>query len=103
MHVDVVPNLGPRFSQADHAIDAALAGVGVALGRRALVIKDLADGRLVAPYPMALPTGARFRFLCPQGTETRPQVAAFRTWILEEIEKTAHVAQRITLMEQPSV
>ena len=101
MNVDVTPNVGPRFSQADHAIDAALAGVGVALGRRALVIKDLADGRLVAPYPIALPTGARFSFLCPAGTETRPQVAAFKTWILKEIEKTAHIANSITVMEPP--
>lgn len=99
MDVNVTPNLGPRFSQADHAIDAALAGVGVALGRRALVIKDLADGRLVAPYPMALPTGARFRFLCPEGSETRPQVLAFRTWILQEIEKTAHIAKSMTLLD----
>ena len=99
--IDVTPNIGPRFSQADHAIDAALAGVGVALGRRALVIKDLADGRLVAPYPQALPTGARFRFLCPDGAETRPQVAAFKTWILQEIEKTAHIAQSMKLLEPP--
>ncbi|MGJ8628815.1 MAG: transcriptional regulator GcvA [Sulfitobacter sp.] len=99
MNVDVTPNIGPRFSQADHAIDAALAGVGVAMGRRALVIKDLADGRLVAPYPKALPTGARFSFLCPAGTETRPQVAAFKTWVLQEIEKTAHIANSITVME----
>lgn len=101
INVDITPNFGPRFSQADHAIDAALAGVGVALGRRALVIKDLADGQLVAPYPMALPTGARFRFLCPEGTENRPQVVAFKTWMLHEIEKTAHIAQSMTLMEQP--
>tara|TARA_R110000787_G_scaffold69390_2_gene154502 strand:- start:1243 stop:2181 length:939 start_codon:yes stop_codon:yes gene_type:complete len=101
MKIDVTPNIGPRFSQADHAIDAALAGVGVALGRRALVIKDLADGRLVAPYPQALPTGARFRFLCPDGAETRPQVAAFKTWILQEIEKTAHIAQSMKLLEPP--
>lgn len=92
MGVDVTPNYGPRFSQADHAVDAALAGVGVVLGRRALIIKDLAEGRLVAPYPYPLRTGARFRFLCTQGAETRSQIIAFRDWILQEIEKTAHIA-----------
>jgi LysR family glycine cleavage system transcriptional activator len=92
MGVNVTPTYGPRFSQADHAVDAALAGVGVVLGRRALVIKDLAEGRLVAPYPHALKTGARFRFICAEGAETRPQVAAFRDWILQEIDKTAHIA-----------
>ncbi len=89
---------GPRFSQADHAMDAALAGIGVALGRRALVIKDLAEGRLVAPYGKALQTGARFRFLCPEGAETRPQIAAFQEWILREIDKTAHIADTFEMI-----
>ncbi|MEP3639706.1 MAG: transcriptional regulator GcvA [Paracoccaceae bacterium] len=82
---------GPRFSQADHAIDAALAGVGVALGRRALVVKDLADGRLVAPFRVAVSTQARFRFLCAKGAETRPQIAAFQNWILTEIDKLSFI------------
>lgn len=87
----IVPH-GPSFSQADHAMDAALAGIGVALGRRALVIKDIAEGRLVAPYGKVLMTGARFRFLCLEGAETRPQIAAFEAWILREIAKTAPIA-----------
>lgn len=91
---------GPRFSQADHAMDAALAGIGVALGRRALVIKDLAEGRLVAPFRTALNTGARFRFLCQQGAEDRPQIAAFKTWMLREIEKTAHIAASFDIVER---
>lgn len=99
MGVSFTPNYGPSFSQADHAVDAALAGVGVVLGRRALVIKDLAEGRLVAPYPCALRTGARFRFLCPEGSEIRPQVSAFRDWILQEIDKTAHIAARMHFVE----
>ena len=53
------PTLGPRFSQADHAIDAALAGVGIVLGRRALVVKDLDEGRLVAPFPTAFTQSGR--------------------------------------------
>jgi LysR family glycine cleavage system transcriptional activator len=99
MGIDHAPSHGPRFSQADHAVDAALAGVGVTLGRRALVIKDLADGRLVAPFKVALGTTARFRFLCPLGAENRPQVAAFRDWILAEIEKTAHVTDALRIVQ----
>lgn len=87
-----LPASGPRFTQSDHALDAALAGIGVALGRRAFVIKDIAEGRLVAPFRMALNTGARFRFLCQAGQETRPQIAAFKTWILREIERNTHIA-----------
>lgn len=103
MGIDFAPTHGPRFSQADHAIDAALAGVGIVLGRRALVVKDLADGRLVAPFPVAIETGARFRFLCAKGTENRPQISAFRHWMITEIDKTAHITDRLTLVPAAQV
>ena len=90
---------GPSFSQSDHAIDAALAGVGVALGRRSLVIKDLNEGRLVAPFPYALPVNGRFRFICHEGAEDRPQIDAFKNWILQEIEKTAHIAAKMQMLD----
>ncbi|MEE4188187.1 MAG: transcriptional regulator GcvA [Roseobacter sp.] len=93
MGIKATADHGPRFSQADHAIDAALAGVGVVLGRRALVVKDIDEGRLCMPFPKALRTGARFRFLCPQGTQDRPQVRAFREWMIREIDKTAYITE----------
>lgn len=102
MNAPFVPTSGPHFSQSDHAIDAALAGVGIVMGRRALVIKDLAEGRLVAPFPTALDTGARFSFLCLKGMEKRPQIAAFRDWILEEIDKTAYITESLTILDLPA-
>ncbi len=99
MGIDFKPDHGPRFSQADHAIDAALAGVGVVLGRRALVVKDIDEGRLCMPFPKALPTGARFSFLCPIGTQDRPQVRAFREWMLTEIDKTSYITERLEFLE----
>lgn len=96
--MEYTPDHGSHFSQADHAIDAALAGAGIALGRRAMVIKDLADGRLVAPFPVAISSDAGFRFLCPSGTENRPNIKAFREWILAEIAKTAHISDQFTII-----
>lgn len=103
MGVDFAPTHGPRFSQADHALDAALAGVGVVLGRRALVVKDIADGRLVMPFPTGLNTGVRFRFLCAKGAEDRPQIAAFRDWMMTEIDKTTHITEAMTLISTADV
>ncbi|MEO0390250.1 MAG: transcriptional regulator GcvA [Pseudomonadota bacterium] len=96
--IHFTPKNGPKFSQADHAVDAALAGVGAILGRRALVVKDIMDGRLVAPYPTAIGTGARFRFICQEGAEERPQVAAFRDWIIAEIAKAQHVTDAMQIV-----
>ena len=42
MGIKFAPDHGPSFSQADHAIDAALAGVGAVLGRRYLCLSRAA-------------------------------------------------------------
>ena len=96
--MDFAPTHGARFSQGDHVVDAALAGAGVALGRRSLAVKDIHEKRLVAPYGIAISTKAHFRFLCPQGAQDRPQIRAFRDWILSEIEKTSSVTESLTII-----
>ncbi len=96
--VNFTPTHGAHFSNADHAIDAAVAGVGVALGRRPMIIKDMMEGRLVTPFKVAIETKARFRFLCLPGAEERPQIAAFRDWFLAEIEKTAHISDEFEII-----
>ncbi len=102
--INASPGPALSFNQADHALDAAMAGAGVALGRRFFVSKDLMEGRLVAPYGQAISTRAHFRFLCALGRETRPEIRALLDWMLEEIEKTAHVADtmKITPVEELS-
>ena len=77
---------GLRFSQADHALDAAISGAGVVLGRVSLATRALEQGRLVAPFKTGLLTQAQFRFICPDGTQTRPHVRAFKNWIFSEIQ-----------------
>lgn len=81
------PPLAAQFSQPDHALDATLAGDGVVLGRSALATRYLASGQLVAPFKIALQVPTRFRFLCVEGNEKRPQIAAFEEWLFAEIGK----------------
>ncbi len=82
---EFTPTLAASFSQADHALDATLAGEGVVLSRTSLAQRLLATGQLVAPFDTVLTTPAHFRFLCVKGTETRPQIAMFRDWLFGEI------------------
>ena len=77
---------GARFSQADHAVDAAASGAGVVLGRISLTEQALKEGRLIAPFPIALTTEAHYRFVCPKGTEERPQIKALRSWIHQQVQ-----------------
>ncbi len=76
---------GTRFSNADQTLEAAAAGGGVALGRLALAAGDLRSGRLVAPFDVAIDTGAHFNFVCPAGMETRPEFAALLSWLRDEL------------------
>ena len=89
---------GSRFSQADHAIDAALGGGGVVLARSTLAARALLDGQLVAPYDIAISTQAHFRFVCPKGHETRHHVAAFRSWLTAQIEEVMARLPRKTIL-----
>lgn len=76
---------GTHFSQADHAVNAALSGGGAMLGRVSLTERHINEGRLVMPFDLSLWCNATYRFVCPLGTEKRPQVARFLEWILEEV------------------
>ncbi|UWQ22869.1 transcriptional regulator GcvA [Jannaschia sp. W003] len=79
---------GPRFSQADHALDAAEAGAGVVLGRAVLADGALRAGRLVAPFGPVLAPPETFRVLCAPGAEGRPAVRAFLGWLEEAVADT---------------
>jgi LysR family glycine cleavage system transcriptional activator len=96
--IEVDTSHGPRFSQADHAIDAALAGAGVVMGRASLVARAVEDGQLVAPFGMGLISEAQYRFVCPLGNETRPHIAAFEKWVFKEIQASKRIAAGRTLI-----
>jgi LysR family glycine cleavage system transcriptional activator len=61
------------------------AAQGVALGRSLMVKDDLALGRLVQPFGPTPPLDWSYYLVSSRTTEDRPQVAALREWILEEI------------------
>ncbi|GFE66369.1 LysR family transcriptional regulator [Litoreibacter roseus] len=91
---------GTRFSQADHAVDAALAGAGAVLGRASLTEAHLREGRLVMPLKQAIWAHADYRIVCPIGTETRPHVARFIDWVLEETASIARLADTVEIIDR---
>ena len=64
------------------AIQAAIDGMGVALGHTPLVEADLASGRLVAPFPMSLPSEMGFYIVTPEASAERPEIALLRDWLV---------------------
>jgi LysR family glycine cleavage system transcriptional activator len=81
---------GLHFSLTSLAIQAAIDGHGVALGDSTLVADDIAAGRLVQPFNVALkaPPQLAYFVISPQETADRPMVRAFREWVLSEAART---------------
>jgi LysR family glycine cleavage system transcriptional activator len=80
----VDPDRGLKFDHTALAVQAALNGMGVALGAGALVDHDLAAGRLVEPFDLELPTDSAYYFVAPEGTADQPKIKAFRDWLREQ-------------------
>ena len=80
---------GPVFNQTSLAIDAAVAGQGVALARSALASLDLAAGRLVRPVTDEVAADFAYWIVCPKPSATRPTISRFRQWLLGQAHDDA--------------
>ena len=70
------------FAHVHYALDAALAGLGVAIMSWPLVAEEIAEGRLVAPLGFRR-TESAFALIAAPGGESRA-LAAFRKWLVEQ-------------------
>jgi len=77
---------GARFSLADLALQAAMDGAGVVMGRLTLAERDIAAGRLVQPFKIALPLDVRYFLVMEEASLSRPEVQAFRGWLFGELK-----------------
>lgn len=83
---------GSSFSRADLVIQAACAGQGVSLARHSLCAQDMAEGRLVRPFPDVIEEGSVY-LACPKEYGERPRVAAFMAWLAEEANEYVRCRQ----------
>lgn len=90
---DVDVTRGPGFTDAVMMMDAAARGMGVALGRSALVADDLVTGRLVRPFPLARPADYAYYVVTPEGHERHPRVRTFLDWLEEEAARSRELFQ----------
>lgn len=79
------PRRGLTFDSYTFAVDAAVKGEGVALGRSTLVADDLAAGRLVRPFMQALKGVSSFYLVYPPEAIRQRKVRLFREWIRAEM------------------
>jgi len=81
---DIDANCGLRFDTIQMAFEAAAGDLGVALGRRPLVDRDLEAGTLVELSPQVVDAETAYWLVSARGAEHRPDVAGFKHWLLKE-------------------
>ncbi len=79
---------GLTFNDTAIAILAAISGQGVLLARRVLVEEDIAAGRLITPFAIDLPLDFAWYVVAPPANLERPEIAAFREWLLAEARQS---------------
>jgi LysR family transcriptional regulator, glycine cleavage system transcriptional activator len=67
-------------------VQAAIDGIGVAIGRTSYVEDDIAKGRLVVPFDITLPADAGFYLVSPEARAESPKLSAFRQWLVASVQ-----------------
>jgi LysR family transcriptional regulator, glycine cleavage system transcriptional activator len=86
---DIARQPGITFDMIFMTIQAAIDGIGVAMGRTSYVQDDIAKGRLVVPFKIALPADAGFYLVAPEGRREAPKLTAFRDWMIAATQNKA--------------
>jgi DNA-binding transcriptional LysR family regulator len=73
------------FSHYDQAVQAAIQGEGVAIGRRPLLAQALRNKKLVIPFGQRLAAARKYYFVVSRAARQRAPVQAFARWIEEEM------------------
>ncbi len=76
-------NNGLFFNHADHAIQAAIDGAGIALVRVILATRDIKSGRLKIPFGPIIPCGLTFSALIRQNAPNQAEIDLFLAWLID--------------------
>ena len=82
----VNPDSGQQFDSYDLAMNAAMQGIGVALGMEPFVNRDLQTNLLREPYPdRRVYSPNDWYLVCRQEKSEHPDVTRFREWLLGQV------------------
>src|SRR5215471_5704126 len=89
---DIPAPAGLTFNSIYLALDAAIAGHGVVLAYSTIAAADLAAGRLVRLFSLALPDQFAYYIVTAPGALERTKVRVFRNWLRQEADRPHDVA-----------
>lgn len=77
---------GTVFDDSHLALQAAVEGQGVALGRLAYAVNELSQARLVLPFRQVIELDLHYHLLVPEIRADEPLIAGFRRWLQHEAQ-----------------
>ena len=80
---------GITFDLSLVTVQAAIDGLGVAIGRTSYVESDVQKGRLVVPFKISLPADAGFYLVYPAEKAGVQKLKAFREWLIAAARRDA--------------
>lgn len=83
--LDIDYNTGTDFETSLLTFSAAQQGFGLAIGQLGLLDDMIADGRLVRPFDMRIPTGAAFYVIWPTTVSVGVKTKRFIDWLLTQV------------------
>jgi DNA-binding transcriptional LysR family regulator len=78
---------GQRYELFSMLVEAARAGLGVALVPRFLVLNELATGELVVPCDLSLQNEKGYYLVYPEAKQSSPLLKLFEAWLLVTAEQ----------------
>lgn len=91
---DIDGENGPKFEHFTMAMQAAAAGLGVALLPTFAIEDELKSGRIVAPFGPPQASPFHYYACCPKRRARLPKIRAFMTW-LDQLDTAAQLARPI--------
>jgi LysR family transcriptional regulator, glycine cleavage system transcriptional activator len=76
--------LAAGFDLAAGLIEAVVANMGIAVVQRCLIEREIAEGKLVVPLPLAVSTGRGYYLCVPRAREDAGMPVDFRAWLLAQ-------------------
>ncbi|WP_048644861.1 transcriptional regulator GcvA [Nitratireductor soli] len=76
---------GLHFESSSLAYQAAIEGIGIAIGQVSLIAEDLVTGRLVTPFDFVHDNGNAYYLTYAKQMENDSRLVEFRDWILAQV------------------
>ena len=92
---------GIVFESSSLAFQAAIEGMGVAMGQLQLVTEDLAAGRLLMPFDIVVADIDSFYLLYSESAARNKAFQKFRHWLLDEARIDAARIEKVKKMDMP--